>query len=268
MARRASGYRDHLRGKGTLKNEEDIEAAGKIWDILNPQFGGAKCCIARNDEKTFSVIWEDLARFDLGVIQKLRNAVEGCLYDLRIIGAGYAPAAPGASDNWTPLCLEVVMSKHGASGDCAASHSSGASQRSEDAIGTFDLSVVKDKNVRRIMGQFINCMQCGDRPDLYRHSITDAQYLHSEESGSHFLMLESMPTLNLSFIKKITYLFSGSLQNVVFERRVSREKGKWCDTDSATTMIVEIAGEPSYVVSRTGRIGRKRERSGFEPYSR
>lgn len=260
-------YRKFLRKKKTFENEKDIENVGSVYDIISAQYKDSMVCVVGITEKKYSIMWEGLPRVDLSLIDTIKKKVEDIIIDLRILGVGYAPIERTTSDVWKPLCIEIILLKDGVSAaDCMSNHSDKTTIPQYDTIGLFDTSIIEDKPVRRIAGQFINCMQYGDRPEKYKNTLKGITYLLDKESGIHYLMLESVPSLNLSLLSKISYLFSGSLENIVFERRMSKKAGKWSDTDSATTMIVGIAGNPKYHKNRDGFLTYRKKPKHFSPY--
>lgn len=246
---------------GSLSDASDVSMAAKFYEIQKNRFAGSRCSISRQDKRTYSIMWEGLLTFDLEVIDEISGAGGDRLEDLKVWGVGYA-AQSESSDKWDPLCLEIVLRKaaappldatSGGSEDCAGATTPGV-------LRDVELPVIEDKNIRRIIRRFMGYLECGDRPDLYRHKISDASYIFDSISSVHMVMIPCMPTVTLSFLCKMRHLFSGSLQDVVFERRRGDVEGKYSDKDSATVMVVKISSSPT-------RLGKRRRTNRFEPYS-
>lgn len=234
------------------------------WDLQKLITNSFKCefCVASQNKETCSVVMESLPKFDLKIVDDIKKTIGSRLVDIRIWGVGYAPKSE-ASDKWIPMCIEVVFSKYNAekkhnpsngvnpytllaeTRKTETSSSIDGSESTEKAkiqpkIPNMNLSMITDKNIKRIIEKFITCISIGERPDVYQYPINNITYYHEEKDNTHFVMFDSVPTLNLAVLDKLRYLFSLSLSNIIFERRSCATAGKFSDKDSATTMIVVI----------------------------
>lgn len=247
-------------------HESDKRIVLEIQNLLDRNFKECKYCMARQDKNTCSIVMELIPTFDLTIIDKIIVKAGKRLVDLRIWGIGYAPKST-TSEKWQPLTLEIVLSKHGYNPDRSDKPGDGidnSNSNSQANIPTIDLNCIEKKSIRRIVQRFLICLALGDRPDVYQQPVQSVTYSWDSGRNMHMVMIESVPTLNLSFIKKIRFLFSGSLCNIVFERRSCSEAGKFSDTDSATTMIVEIFDTPSCGYERAK--PPRKEKAGYSPY--
>jgi hypothetical protein len=250
-----------------VTHENDKAILAKIQAMIFRSFKSCQFCLARQDTESMSVVTECIPSFELEFIDRIKQVARGRLIDVRIWGVGYAPKV-GVRDNWKPLSVEIVIAKDARKPNESAPESSDLECRTRKCIdvSSFNLDCIRDKNIARIVRQFLSCVAHGERPDVYHRPVYSVQYHKDEERGIHMVMVESMPTVNLAFLNKIRLLFDGILHNITFEKRKSTKTSRFSDTDSATTMIVELYDISSGSSSGYSRIKPNSGSGGVAPY--
>jgi hypothetical protein len=114
--------------------------------------------------------------------------------------------------------------------------------RKENLNLDMNLDVIKSSSIRKIISNLVYIFTIGDKSDEYINRIDKFVYLFCDKTSKHNVLFEAMPTVSKGTIDKVMKLFSGWIENIVFELVSSDEEA--FTRPSATTMMIILANDP------------------------